>query len=54
MALRGGGDLMLDVPELMLAFDVLIVGLLEAFGLRENRPILGKWGRSPAAEGLDR
>lgn len=44
--LRGGGDLMLDVPECMLTFEVLIEGLPEAFGtfsLREKRPILVGW-----------
>lgn len=46
VVLRGGGDLMLDAPEAMLTFDVLIDGLPEALGafsLRENRPILAEW-----------
>lgn len=45
--LRGGGDLMLEAPELMLTLEVLIEGLPEAFGafsLRENRPILDDLG----------
>lgn len=40
--LRGGGDLMLEAPELMLTLEVLIEGLepLGAFSFLENRPIL--------------
>lgn len=45
VVLRGGGDLMLEAPEAMLTFDVLIDGLPEALGafsLREKRPILAE------------